>query len=442
MYPMEHQFSKEAQTAIDLIEQSGANVFITGKAGTGKSTLLDHIRLYAKKNIIVLAPTGVSAINVNGETIHSFFKLKPGFEKEEAKKVKLDEEKRKKFLKLTTIAIDEISMVRADLLDAIDIFLRRARQDSRPFGGVQMIFFGDLYQLPPVLTPQDRDTFFAEYTSPYFFASDVFRGQQDLFGEKFELEHIELTEVYRQRDNRFIEILNAVREDAVTAEHLDILNSRLDPYFVPPAGEKYIHLMTTNKDAHLINMAELKKLSRSAHTYVAEETGIIPKNLNPNDEEITLKIGAQVMFIQNDTERRWVNGTIGKVHDIKEIKNKETKKNEPVVMVELTNGRMVEVRPHTWEISRYTFIDGEFQRDVMGTYTQLPLRLAWAITIHKSQGKTFDKVVIDLGRGSFAHGQTYVALSRCTSLEGIVLKRPFTRNSIIMDDVVRWFGKR
>ena len=438
---MEMTLSTEAEAAFDLIEKTKTNVFITGKAGTGKSTLLEYMRIYAKKNIIVLAPTGVSAINVNGETIHSFFKLKPGFEKEEAKKARIDDKKRRKYKRLTTIAIDEISMVRADLLDAIDIFLRRARQDERPFGGVQMIFFGDLYQLPPVLTPADRDIFFADYTAPYFFAADVFRGQKDLFGEGFEMKRIELSEIYRQNDSRFIDILNAVRDDAVTDRHLEVLNSRHDPYFVPPEDENYIHLMTTNRDARKINMAELAKLDGSDQLFEATETGKVPRNLKPNDPEITIKVGAQVMFIQNDSERRWVNGTIGQVYDIQEFYNEETQENEPVVTVAFPHGRMVEVKPHTWEISKYHYVDGEFERDVMGTYKQLPLRLAWAITIHKSQGKTFDKVVIDLGGGTFAHGQTYVALSRCTSLEGIVLKRPFTRRSIIMDDVVKWYGE-
>lgn len=435
------QFSTEAERAIDLIEHTNKHIFITGKAGTGKSTLLEHVRLYAKKKIIVLAPTGVSAINVNGETIHSFFGLKPGFEKQEAKKMKIDEKKRKKFNRLTTVAIDEISMVRADLLDAVDIILRRARQEEAPFGGVQMIFFGDLYQLPPVLTKDDHDRFYSEYTAPYFFAAEVFRGQTDIFGErKFELETIELTEIYRQNDNAFINILNAVRDGEVSGEHLDVLNTRLDPMFDPPRDENYIFLMTTNRDANRINMQRLGELARKDHVFEKIETGNVPRSLTPNDAEITLKVGAQVMFIQNDAERRWVNGTIGRVHDITEATNKETKKKEPSILVELKDGRIVDVRPYTWEISRYTYIDGEFQRDVMGTYTQLPLRLAWAITIHKSQGKTFDKVVIDFGRGTFVHGQTYVALSRCTSLEGIVLRQPFTRNSIIMDDVVRWFG--
>lgn len=435
------EFSPQAQKAIDLIENTSKHLFITGKAGTGKSTLLEHVRLYAKKKIIVLAPTGVSAINVNGETIHSFFGLKPGFEKQEAKKMKIDEKKRKKFGTLTTIAIDEISMVRADLLDAIDIVLRRARQEQAAFGGVQMIFFGDLYQLPPVITKEDYDRFYSEYTAPYFFAAQVFRGQTDLFGErKFELETIELTDIYRQNDTTFINVLNAVRNGEVTGEHLDILNTRLDTMFDPPRDENYIFLMTTNANANRINMQRLKELPRNEKKFGKIETGKVPRSLVPNDAEITLKIGAQVMFIQNDSERRWVNGTIGRVHDIREATNKETKKKEPAIMVELENGKMVEVRPYTWEISRYTFIDGEFQRDIMGTYTQLPLRLAWAITIHKSQGKTFEKVVIDFGRGTFVHGQTYVALSRCTSLEGIVLRQPFTRNSIIMDDIVRYFN--
>ena len=435
-----YKFSKEAEEAINLIQNTDENVFVTGKAGTGKSTLLEHIRLHTERRIIVVAPTGISAINVNGDTIHSFFGLKPGFEKDEAMSMRIDEKKAAKFRRIKTIAIDEISMVRADLLDAIDIVLRRSRKIEKPFGGVQMVFFGDLYQLPPVITARDRDKFFAEYESPYFFDATVFRGQGDMFSAGFELKVIELKKIYRQKDMKFIDVLNAVRDNSMSDQHMKTLNSRCDNNFVPKDSDKYIYLMTTNAQAALINTEKLKQLKADEKIFIADKKGDVARNLFPNDEVINLSVGAQVMFISNDSERRWVNGTIGKIIDIYEKLNHETGQMEPVVRVEKTDGKTVDVKKHTWDISRYVFMGGEFQRQNLGSYEQIPMKLAWAITIHKSQGKTFEKVIIDLGSGSFAHGQTYVALSRCTSLEGLVLKKPITKASIIMDRRVQNFS--
>jgi ATP-dependent DNA helicase PIF1 len=435
------KFSKEAKKVMGDIRDN-KHVFVTGKAGTGKSTLLDHVRLHTDKKIIVLAPTGISAINVNGETIHSFFTLKPGFELDEAKEMKFDKKKKAKFKQIKCIAIDEISMVRADLLDAVDVVLRRARMVDQPFGGVQMVFFGDLYQLPPVVTPADGEKFFSEYPSPYFFDARVLSGkfQSDLFSTQFELKIIELKNIYRQQDDRFINILNAVRDGEMADSHLTTLNSRFFPHFIPKKKDKYIHLVTTNAMASCINVAEMRKLNKEQVSFSAEQSGKIARNLYPNEEEVVICVGAQVMFICNDSERRWVNGTIGKVIEISNEVDEETGTLRPVVSVEKADGEIVEVTRHTWEISRYVFQRGEFMRDIMGSFNQLPMRLAWAITIHKSQGKTFDKVIIDLGRGSFVHGQTYVALSRCTSLEGVVLKKRFYRSSIIMDKRVKLFG--
>jgi len=265
---MKKIFSKQAKKVINTIKKTNSNLFVTGKAGTGKSTLLEHVRLESKKKIIVLAPTGISAINVNGETIHSFFTLKPGFELDEAKSMKFNDKKRQKFCRIKTIAIDEISMVRADLLDAVDTVLKKARKNNEPFGGVQMIFFGDLYQLPPVVTNADKDKYFSEYISPYFFDANVFKDQSqgNLFSEGFELKIIQLTKIYRQKDNKFIEVLNAVRDGVVTDEHLDTLNSRFSPQFIPKDKEQYIYLMTTNAAAAEINSAEMKKLAKKEKT--------------------------------------------------------------------------------------------------------------------------------------------------------------------------------
>jgi ATP-dependent DNA helicase PIF1 len=435
---MTHTFSQEAERAIHLIEYTSQSVFVTGKAGTGKSTLLDYIRNHTTKKIAILAPTGISAINVNGDTIHAFFKLKPGFELDEARRMRIDDKKKKKYQALTTIAIDEISMVRADLLDAIDTVLRRARDSDEPFGGVQMVFFGDLYQLPPVVTRTDEEMFSSLYPSPYFFDAQVFRGQERLFSAGFDLTIIELTDIYRQSDREFIDILNAVRNNTVEDHHLNTLNARFNPNFIPSSDEKYIYLMTTNAGASVINDRELKKLDGLPTEFRADITGSVPSSLYPNDTSISLSVGSQIMFVANDPERRWVNGTIGTVIDIKKTFDAGGIRNH-IITVEKSDGIVVKVTKHVWEISRYIYTNGKFEREITGSYTQIPLRLAWAITIHKSQGKTFDRVIVDLGRGSFAHGQTYVALSRCTSLEGLVLKTKLARSSIIMDDRVSNF---
>lgn len=427
------KFSAQAKKALELMTDSSKNVFVTGKAGTGKSTLLEYFRMSVERKIVVLAPTGVAAINVRGDTIHSFFKLKPGFELDEATNSRISEKNKKIYCRLNTILIDEISMVRADILDAIDVFLRRARTDDRPFGGVQVIFFGDLYQLPPVVTPSDRDKFYSEYDSPYFFDSYVCRGTRDLLSEPLQLKHIELTKIYRQKDQKFIKLLNSVRNNSLTEASLAKLNSRVDPDFIPSTEDGYIHLMTTNANAQLINDRELAKITKPELEFHAQITGKIAKNLRPNDQKIAVKVGAQVMFINNDPQRRWVNGTLGVVRNITDRYNEENDKMETILIIKVHGGKLVEVGEHTWDISKYVFQDGAFIREQIGSFIQMPIKLAWAITIHKSQGKTFEKAVIDLGWGSFAHGQTYVALSRCTTLEGLVLSKKLSPKDIITD---------
>jgi ATP-dependent DNA helicase PIF1 len=425
------KLSDQAKQAIDLILNTDQNFFITGKAGTGKSTLLEHLRLMAERQIIVLAPTGISAVNVNGDTIHSFFTLKPGFEKEEAEHMSFSKKKKEKFQRIKTIAIDEISMVRADLLDAIDIVLRRSRKNQQPFGGVQMVFFGDLYQLPPVITFSDKDKFFSEYQSPYFFDAEVFRGQTNLFSG-FVMKHIELGKIYRQSDRYFIDLLNAIRDNSINDNQIMELNKYCQPDFVPDNYENYIYLMTTNQSANKINETKLQQLKTEEKVFMAHQTGTVTKNLYPNDEKLVFRVGAQIMFICNDSERRWVNGTLGKVLEIND--------NESVIKVEKNDGKIVEVKKYLWEISKYVFTKGEFVRKKLGTFAQMPIKLAWAITIHKSQGKTFDKVIIDFNNGTFAHGQAYVALSRCSSLKGLVLKKPLRKSDIIMDKRVHNFN--
>ena len=435
----EIEFSEQAQHAIELAQKPDKNLFITGKAGTGKSTLLEHIRMMPDRKMIVLAPTGIAAINVKGETIHSFFKLKPGYELDEATRKRIDPEKTKGYKSIKTILIDEISMVRADLLDAMDIFLRRARESDEPFGGVQMIFFGDLFQLPPVLTNDDKAKYYAEYESPYFFSAQVFH-QRNLFNEAFRLEHIELTHIYRQSDEKFIRLLNAIRDNSATEQDLTALNQRVHSDYIPPDDEPCVHLMATNANANAYNLLKLGQLQTPPIEFQAEKKGKLG-NLQPNDTTITVKVGAQVMFINNDVKRQWVNGTIGTVTFHTQKYDDEVEDLVDVLEVTLEDDTVVEVKPHTWDISKYSLKDGGFVREEIGSFTQMPLKLAWAITIHKSQGKTFEQVVIDLGWGSFTHGQTYVALSRCTSLDGLVLKQPLRPTDIIVDEYVCRFAR-
>lgn len=417
------KFSPEAQAALDLMENTSQNLFLTGKAGTGKSTLLEHFRTETNKKCAVVAPTGVAALNVKGETIHAFFGLKPGFELEEAKHQTGKPKREQLYRKLETLIIDEISMVRADILDAIDVFLRRVRHDVRPFGGIQVIFIGDLYQLPPVVTNRDKDWFFAQYEVPFFFGSLV------ATAPAFELEYIELQTIYRQSDQDFITLLNAIRNKTVRPAQLMKLNERLDANFLDDDG--YVYLMTTNRDANELNEKKLAELKTEEHEFWADIDGKVEQNMYPTSEELMLKEGSQVMFVNNDSERRWVNGSIGTILNIDPVME--------LVVVETLDGTRVAVQPFTWEISQYVFKNKKFERELIGSYTQLPLKLAWAMTIHKSQGKTFEKVILDLGRGSFAHGQTYVALSRCTSFEGLVLKKPVRSSDVKIEHTVQKF---
>ena len=403
--------------------ESNRNVFITGKAGTGKSTLLSYFRSHTGKKIVVLAPTGVAALNIQGETIHSFFGFKPGIAPGKVRKVR----SRKKIIykKLDSIIIDEISMVRADLLDCIDRFMRLNGTDSKkPFGGTQMIFIGDLYQLPPVVTGRERDMFKLQYESPYFFSADVFA--------ELGMEYIELEKVYRQKDKIFIDLLNAIRNNSISDQDLRLLNSRVGKEL--PGREKNgyeIHLVTTNLMASIINEEHLSRLRTKIYTSQAEISGNFKRESYPTYEELKLGVGAQVMLLNNDSKGRWVNGSIGMIVEIRGHSGID----EEIIVVALSSGELVDVAPFSWEIFHFDYDEktGAIESEIVGSFTQYPLKLAWAITIHKSQGKTFEKVTIDMGQGAFAHGQTYVALSRCTSLEGIALKKPIRRSHIIMD---------
>jgi len=417
------EINPEFQRALDLLEKSACSVFITGKAGTGKSTLLEYFRGTSRKNVVVLAPTGVAALNVRGQTIHSFFKFKPDITLEKVKKIVGDRDKNL-YQAADVLVIDEISMVRADLLDCVDRFLRLNCAHPRlPFGGKQVAFIGDLYQLPPVIKGKEREIFRAHYDTGYFFSAHVF--------EDLALEFVELTKIYRQKDERFIGLLNAIRNSTVSDEMLAALNVRCDPEFQPRPEEFYVHLTTRNDQADRINRDQLERLEGEAcHVEGVLEGDFSLKNL-PTQMVLPLKVDAQVMLLNNDPLGRWVNGSVGRVVEIPA----QEKGSVPAVLVELTDGDLVEVEPFTWEIFEYRYDEksNRIRTETLGSFTQFPLRLAWAVTIHKSQGKTFDRIILDLARGTFSPGQVYVALSRCTSLEGIVLRQPIRKKHVFMD---------
>ncbi|MBU4331800.1 AAA family ATPase [Patescibacteria group bacterium] len=438
------ELNPQFKRALDLIEKTKRNVFVTGKAGTGKSTLLQLFRAKTKKKLVVLAPTGVAALNVQGQTIHSFFGFKPDITPFNIKQVRVTPRKKKLLKKLETIIIDEVSMVRADLLDCVDGFLRLyGPKKNQPFGGAQMIFIGDLYQLPPVVTSQEKSLFtpipsstnnskisknsFAGaianvYGSPYFFDAKSF--------PNLSVELIELEKIYRQKDQRFIELLNSIRNNSAGEAELKIINQRLNQKFESQLDDFYIYLTPTNALASSVNNQKLEQLKTKVHHYKGFLSGKFDVRSLPTDMDLNLKVGAQVMLLNNDASGRWINGTIGKIVDIE-----TDDEQEDAILVELASGDVEAVYPYTWKMFEFKFNPrtGEIESDTLGSFTQYPMKLAWAITIHKSQGKTFNKVILDIGRGTFAHGQLYVALSRCVSLEGLVLKKPLVKHHIWMD---------
>jgi ATP-dependent DNA helicase PIF1 len=419
--------------ALDVLEKTSQHLFVTGKAGTGKSTLLQLFRNTTHKKVAVLAPTGVAALNVQGQTIHSFFGFPPRIiTPGEAGRRVSRKDLLRVYRNLEVLVIDEISMVRADMLDGIDKFLRVNRENYRPFGGVQVVFFGDLFQLPPVVTrdPVEASYFTDFYPSPYFFSAQIFQEPD------FQMEMLELGKVYRQESRHFLRLLEAVRVNKLDYDDLDDLNERHLPDFSDVAG--YITLTARNATADRINQQELMRLDSQSFDFVAQVQGTFDPALYPTDFNLRLKLGAQVMFIRNDQEeRRFVNGTIGRIVSIQE--------KQIVVEIDTPAGskKRVEVPKIEWEIIRYkASATGDLETEVVGSFTQYPLKLAWAITIHKSQGKTFDRLLIDLGGGAFEHGQLYVALSRCRTLEGIVLRQRIRLQDVITDDRVLEFHSR
>lgn len=412
----------ELNTAWEFVEKTGKSVFLTGKAGTGKTTFLKRVVEESKKKVVVVAPTGIAAINAGGVTIHSFFQLPlhpfiPGMKIES--KFAFSKEKRSIIKTIDILIIDEISMVRSDLLDAIDSVLRRFRNRHKPFGGVQLLMIGDLQQLSPVVTDEDVQFLSQYYPSPYFFGSHALA--------RTDYVTIELKEVYRQQDAVFISMLNAVRGGHPSIEVIRALNSRYCPGFVPPPDEGYIRLTTHNHIADEYNSRQLSLIDDQAHSFEAEVSGNFPESSYPVDFRLELKAGAQVMFVKNDpsSDKRYYNGKIGIVADF----------YEEYIMVQCPGeDEKIAVEPLEWENSRYVINEQtqDMESEVIGIFRQYPLRLAWAITIHKSQGLTFDKAIIDAA-SAFASGQVYVALSRCRTLEGMVLATPLRQDAVITD---------
>ena len=417
--------NNELRTAWEFVENTGRSIFLTGKAGTGKTTFLKTVVERSRKRPIVVAPTGVAAINAGGVTIHSFFQLPlspfvPGAKSES--KFDFSKQKRQIIASIDLLIIDEISMVRADLLDAVDAVLRQYRDHYRPFGGVQLLMIGDLAQLTPVVTPQDEKMLKNYYDTPYFFGSKALQ-QTDYVT-------IQLEKVYRQQDSAFLAILNDIRQGHPSASTLAQLNARCQPAFVPRPGDGYIRLTTHNQLANHYNDSELQKLKGKVFWYKAEIDGTFPEYSYPAADTMVLKLGAQVMFIKNDPsgKHRYYNGRIGQVTCLDEKK---------ISVLCEGDEKAIDVEPLEWENARYSLNPEtrEIVADVQGTFRQYPLRLAWAITIHKSQGLTFDRAIIEANQ-SFAPGQVYVALSRCRTLEGLVLAAPIEARAVINDQRV------
>ncbi|XOV66146.1 MAG: helix-turn-helix domain-containing protein [Fluviicola sp.] len=442
--PTDTQFNQIAEFTERFINQTNRSIFLTGKAGTGKTTFLRHLVKTTHKQTVIVAPTGIAALNAGGVTIHSFFQLPfgsfiPEFGagtatdslKIESKSTllhqfKMNKARRTMFRNLELLVIDEVSMLRADLLDAMDWTLRNVRKNNAPFGGVQVLFIGDLLQLPPVVKQQEWRHLSKYYSGMYFFHAKVIAEMPPLY--------VELEKVYRQEDPHFLRILNNLRKNEITDQDIETLNTHVQKGFKPEEEEGFITLTTHNREADSINRRALDALETNSRSFDAEVTGKFPEYLYPIEEKLELKIGAQVMFVKNDlsAEKLFYNGKMGRVvaldHDEIKVEFPEEKKT-------------ITVEPYEWENIKYTYNDSsaEMESETLGTFVQYPLRLAWAITVHKSQGLTFDKAVLDISN-VFAPGQAYVALSRLRSLDGLVLLQPMRKNGLTTDTQIKEYA--
>lgn len=451
------KWDAQAERALQLMEHGKDHVFITGQAGTGKTTLIEGFRRSTTKNIVVLAPTGVAAANIGGRTIHSFCGIGPSSSMTKANKLNPHDPHKEVVEHLDMVIIDEASMVRADLFDYFDKFLRVNRNEPKQaFGGVQIVLVGDLYQLSPVVTTNEQYLFSRSYGTPYFFSANIF--------QQISFKFVELDIVHRQKDQGFLKLLQSIRVNQAKNEQLREINNRVVDDSREDLEDFTIYLSTTNAIADKVNAYKLGQVDGEVKTFQGIAYGNTSGFQFPAEMELNLKVGAQVMMLNNEKTGRWVNGTVGKFLGVYKQTKKEleiagaangaagaSENGGELLMVELEDGTTQYVPRNKWDIVDFVWDeqDNAVESDVVGTYSQYPVKLAWALTIHKSQGKTFDNVVIDLGRGAFAHGQLYVALSRCRTLEGIELIREASMGDIRMDervveflDICRKFGER
>jgi ATP-dependent exoDNAse (exonuclease V) alpha subunit len=433
----------EFNYAADVVNNTNNMIFLTGKAGTGKTIFLKYIRQITKKKTVVLAPTGVAALNAGGQTLHSFFKIPPSLYVPDDFRLRTDsgnddedgttifdnfhyrKPHKNLLLGMELLIIDEVSMVRCDLIDVIDKLLRVFRnKESEPFGGVQVIFIGDLFQLPPITQNDQWDILRNYYETPYFFSSVALRDKLPVY--------IELKKIYRQTDSEFIGLLNKVRTNQISDNDMTLLNSRFIPSIIKNDNLNYIILATHNRIVDDTNQRKLNDLTTELKVYKADSSGTFPDAIIPTEFELNLKVGAQIMFIKNDMKKKYYNGKIAKIKKLE----------DNIITVELPDNEEIEVEKFTWNNIKYSWNAKErkIDEEIIGTFTQFPVKLAWAITVHKSQGLTFENVIADLS-GAFSPGQVYVALSRCTSFEGLVLKSKIYRNVIKTDPQVIKFAE-